>query len=491
MSTLSLAGNFTESRSLMNRRTQVRAFLVVLFLGDLLSLVLAFTIAFLVRFESGWGFFDDGGASNEVHVVIAAVLLPIWLLVFTFSELYNTHYLFSSTQEYKKIFNACSIAFTLVVVTTFLVPIVRVSRGWIVIAWVGAISFVTFDRFVLRYAVRYLRAHGQLTSRALMVGTDEEARAIAQQIFSRPTAGVKILGFVDRNLPLGSWVEGDMHIVGSIDDLPDLTKRLDIDELIISPSALQREDVVWIFQTFGYSEDVELRFSPGLFEIFTSGVRVKEIANVSLVSMRRMRLDGIETAVKTMSDYVAASVLLLALSPILLVVGLLIKLDSPGPALHRRRVVGRRGRQFDAFKFRTMQINSDQILGDCPELRAELTANHKSKDDPRVTRVGRFLRKYSIDELPQLINILLGQMSLVGPRMMTLAELEKYGKWRLNLWTVKPGMTGLWQVSGRSDVAYDKRVRLDLYYIRNYSLWFDLQILWRTIPVVLGGKGAY
>ncbi|CAG0964196.1 partial O-antigen biosynthesis protein WbqP, partial [Anaerolineae bacterium] len=124
-------------------------------------------------------------------------------------------------------------------------------------------------------------------------------------------------------------------------------------------------------------------------------------------------------------------------------------------------------------------------------LKEELEINQKLKVDPRITRIGYWLRKYSIDELPQLFNVLLDQMSVVGPRMITPAEVEKYGKWRLNLWTVKPGITGLWQVSGRSDVSYGERVRLDLYYIRNYTFWFDIQILWRTIPVIFGGKGAY
>jgi lipopolysaccharide/colanic/teichoic acid biosynthesis glycosyltransferase len=207
--------------------------------------------------------------------------------------------------------------------------------------------------------------------------------------------------------------------------------------------------------------------------------------------MRKARLDGIETAAKAVTDYGLALLALVLLSPFLSLVGLLIKLDSPGPVFYRRRVVGGQGREFDAFKFRTMYANGDEILEYYPELKAELAASQKLKNDPRVTRIGRLLRKYSIDELPQLLNVLLGQMSLVGPRMITPAEVEKYGKWRLNLWTVKPGITGLWQISGRSDVCYADRIHLDMYYIRNYTLWFDLKILLQTIPAVLSRKGAY
>ena len=151
------------------------------------------------------------------------------------------------------------------------------------------------------------------------------------------------------------------------------------------------------------------------------------------------------------------------------------------------------GRPFDAFKFRTMHLNGYELLADRPEALAEpLQRDHKLKDDPRVTRAGRWLRRFSLDELPQLFNVLLGQMALVGPRMITVEEGSKYGRQRLNLLTVKPGITGLWQVSGRSDLTYDERVRLDMYYVRNYSIWMDLQILFvQTLPAVVKGKGAY
>jgi lipopolysaccharide/colanic/teichoic acid biosynthesis glycosyltransferase len=175
----------------------------------------------------------------------------------------------------------------------------------------------------------------------------------------------------------------------------------------------------------------------------------------------------------------------------MLVIAVAIKFDSPGPILYRRRVVGVGGKQFDALKFRTMYLDADQRLAQDSELRRRFEENYKLKDDPRVTRVGRLLRRTSLDELSQIWNVLRGQMSLVGPRMITLEERVRYGKWRMNLSTVKPGITGLWQVSGRSDLSYEERVRLDMHYIRNYSIWLDLHLLWQTIPVVLKGHGAY
>jgi lipopolysaccharide/colanic/teichoic acid biosynthesis glycosyltransferase len=154
-------------------------------------------------------------------------------------------------------------------------------------------------------------------------------------------------------------------------------------------------------------------------------------------------------------------------------------------------VMGINGSQFDAFKFRTMVVNGDEVLVAHPELQAELAQNHKLKDDPRVTKIGKVLRRFSLDEFPQLFNVLRGEMSLVGPRMISPEEISMYNQWDINLLTVRPGLTGLWQVSGRSDISYDERVRLDMYYIRNWSIWHDLQLILQTIPAVLRARGAY
>lgn len=200
---------------------------------------------------------------------------------------------------------------------------------------------------------------------------------------------------------------------------------------------------------------------------------------------------GLDGWLKVTLDRMVALLALLILSPFMAFIALAVRLDSPGPAIYRRRVMGLGGRQFDAFKFRTMVVNGDQVLAAHPELRAQLEQQHKLKDDPRITRLGRILRKLSLDELPQLANVLLGQMSLVGPRIIAPAELTKYGQWQAMLLSVRPGLTGLWQVSGRADVDYQQRVQLDMEYIRTRSLWLDLKIILRTVPAVIRGRGAY
>ncbi len=194
---------------------------------------------------------------------------------------------------------------------------------------------------------------------------------------------------------------------------------------------------------------------------------------------------------KRLVDYAVVIPALLVLWPLFLGLAIAVKLDSSGPIVYRRRVLGRDGRVFDAFKFRTMYVNGDDILAQYPALKAELDRNYKLKKDPRVTRVGNFLRKYSLDELPQLFNVLFQDMSLIGPRMIAPEEIEKYGSYGPDLLAVMPGITGLWQVSGRSNTTYDERVKLDMQYVHNWSVLLDIKILFRTFPAVAKGDGAY
>jgi lipopolysaccharide/colanic/teichoic acid biosynthesis glycosyltransferase len=198
-----------------------------------------------------------------------------------------------------------------------------------------------------------------------------------------------------------------------------------------------------------------------------------------------------DNVLKNLMDYSFSALILVLLAPLFAVIALAIKLDSHGPVFYRRRVMGRGGRTFDAFKFRTMVADADTMLAEHPEWAMERTGGRKNRDDPRLTRLGRRLRKYSLNELPQLINVLLGHMSLVGPRMVTPAEVEGRDQWRAALVRVKPGLTGLWQISGRNDLDLEERIRLDIHYVTYRNILMDIGILLKTIPAVLRGKNAF
>jgi len=214
-------------------------------------------------------------------------------------------------------------------------------------------------------------------------------------------------------------------------------------------------------------------------------------ATVARLPQTQQNAQQANRRLKAMLDFAIVLPTLLLIWPLFAILALAVKLDSPGPVIHRRRVLGRDGRIFDAFKFRTMYVNGDEILARHPKLKAELQQNYKLKCDPRITRVGSFLRKFSLDELPQLFNVLAQDMSVIGPRIIAPDEITKYGQWGQTLLTVMPGLTGLWQVSGRSNTSYDERVNLDMQYIDNWSIFMDIKILLKTIPAVMKGDGAY
>ena len=456
---------------------------------DILCIAMSFALAYFVRFQ--WlPYHAEFSADFYWRLVFG--MTPVWLIIFSIYHLYDVNLLFGGVKEYAHVVNACTVGLMAIILYSFLDRQggQDISRGWLIVAWVFSIAIVGSTRFLYRRLIYWMQRQGFFLDRTLIIGANEEGEAIAKQLQISRTAGVHLLGFVDDNLSPGSKVDG-LPVLGRRDSLEALVQRLQIDELVVVPTALGREALLEIYRTWGAKDDVRVRLSPGLYELLTTGIQVKQVGFVPLVSLNKLRITGMDALLKTVLDYSIAVPALILLSPILLIVAVLVKLDSPGSVLYRRRVLDVGGRTFNAFKFRTMITNADEYLEQHPEVAEELRREGKLKNDPRVTRLGRFLRQTSLDELPQLFNVVLGQMSLVGPRMITQPELEKFGKWRHNLLTVKPGLSGLWQVSGRSDLSYEDRVRLDMHYIRNCTIWLDLKVLFQTVGVVLRGVGAY
>lgn len=460
---------------------------------DVLMTSLAFRLAYFLRFELNLPFFFlESKPSLAQYQVLVFFLVPFWLAIFAIGGLYNRKNLLGGTKEYSQVLNSTTAGMFAVIAAGFLQPDFIIARGWLILAWGFAFLLVALGRFIVRRVVYNLRARGYYLSPALIVGANDEGLSLAHQLQVWKTSGMHIMGFVDEKLPAGTLLFDDMYILGTVDQLDRLIQQYQVEELILASSAISsREKMVEIFKRYGIASGVNIRLSSGLYEIITTGLSVKEFAYVPLVGINQVRLTGLDSFFKLILDYSLTLAGLVIAAPLMLLIAIAVKLDSPGPIIHRRRVMGVNGRQFDAFKFRSMYSNGDEILAAHPELVEELAQNHKLKHDPRITRVGQFLRKTSMDELPQLFNVLRHEMSLVGPRMISPAEMEMYKKWGMNLLTVRPGITGLWQVSGRADVSYEQRVRLDMHYIRNWSIWFDLQLLYQTIPAVLRRRGAY
>jgi len=475
-----------------NRGREWNALVGTLVLSDILMVSLAFRVAYWIRFEIPLPFFEIQALISEAYYTqLVLVLAPLWVVIFAAGGLYKRKILLGGTEEYARVFRGTTVGLLLIMAVDFLKPEFIIARGWVLLAWIFTFLLVATGRFVIRRVAYALRRKGYFLSRALIVGANVEARVLADQLISWTTSGLKILGFVSDGTEVGVQLRPGLKVIGTVDDLETLVSENCVSELILAGGAVTQETQLAIFRKFGVSDRVNLRMSLGLYEIITTGLSVKEFAYVPLVGVNKVRLTGFDRFAKIALDYAFTVPLLILLTPLLLLIGLLGKFISPGPVLHRRRVMGLNGRQFDAYKFRTMYVNGDEILQENPELQQLLAEEHKLKDDPRVTRFGSLIRRLSLDELPQLFNVIKGDMSLVGPRMISPGEMKEYSKWGINLLTVRPGITGLWQVSGRSDVGYEERVRLDMHYIRNWTIWLDIQLIIQTIPAVLRGTGAY
>ncbi len=471
------------------------AFRLLLLAFDGSMLALAFYLAYIARFDLRIALQPEIMPSQGFYLRLVVILIPIWLVLFYLFGLYDFRHLLGGTSEYARVFNGCSAGVLAVIVFSFFEPGFIIARAWLVSAWLFSVILVSLARFSLRRLAYTLRHWGIFVAPAVIVGVNDEALALANTLRHSLSSGLRIIGFVadsDRNDPTARACAHIAPILGPTAELNDIAQRAGIEEVIVAATALPRERLLDLFERLAPLSHIQLRLSSGFFEVLTTGVTVRTWGFVPLISLNRLRLEPFEAFVKTLLDYTLTIALLLLIAPLLLIIGLAVKFDSPGPVFYRRRVLGVHGKPFDAFKFRTMFTDGAALLAQHPDLAAELHTKHKLKDDPRVTPVGRLLRRFSLDELPQLFNVLLGQMSLVGPRMISPAESQEYGRHKVNLLTVKPGITGLWQVSGRSDVSYEERVRLDMHYIRTYSIWRDLQILFiQTPPAVLRGHGAY
>jgi exopolysaccharide biosynthesis polyprenyl glycosylphosphotransferase len=490
---IAISKKIKKANALIPRAMQWYVYVLVLLISDGIMTLLAFSTAYHFRFERFVQYFDPNATVLSSTYRFLLIVMPfLWLLIFSINGLYVKENLLGGTQEYSKIFRSTNTGFLLIVIAGFLEPDLVIARGWLLMTWLLTFFFVTGARFCLRRSVYTLRRQGFFLTPAVIVGANQEGRWLADQLQKWDTSGLHLVGFVDKKTPATFPLFNDLVSLGTVEQLGEIIERYDVGEVILASSAISTRDyLLEIFRKYGVSDKVNIRMSSGLYEILTTGLTVNEFAYVPLVYVNKVRLTGTDTIMKLAMDYLLALGGLILLSPFLLIVSVLVKISSPGPVIHKRLVMGLNGKQFHAYKFRTMLSDGNRVLEMYPELKDELTRNHKLKYDPRITKIGAFLRKFSLDELPQLVNVLKREMSLVGPRMISPEEVSMYKQFDMNLLTVLPGITGVWQVSGRSDISYEERVRLDMYYIRNWSIWLDLQLLFQTIPAVLKSRGAY
>lgn len=480
----------------------------LIFAFDAFLAFACFAAAFVMR--EGKTVFDESGfAWSEDFEPYAGVLIfavPIRLLMLSYQRVYRLQGAFSYVAEFIKIFKAVAVGSLLIIAFTFLFRggfefrDFSYSRG--VFALDFALALVIFSAFHLglRYIQTLFRKRDINLIPTLIVGTNAEAEQTIEELNDSPDLGYRVIGVVTNDAEIETKLEN--QIVGTISDLPNLIRELEIQEVIITDDKIPHEKLFEAMMRIGRRQKVEFRFAPSLFNVLPQKTSVEQIGVLPMVRLFREPLSDAERLVKRVSDILISLVALIILSPLWLIVSLFIKLDSRGKILFKQERVGMDGRIFLCYKFRTMKSDADENvhreayrknIEGAREANAgddEKPVFGKVKDDPRVTRVGKFLRRSSLDELPQFLNVLKGDMSVVGVRPPIPYEVENYALWHRKRLDMKPGITGLWQVSGRNRIAFEEMVRIDLYYIENWSLWLDLKIILLTLPAVLRGDGA-
>lgn len=451
-----------------------------------------FALAYWLRYE-----LQLGRAVLEIHYLpfhsfswIGLVLVGILLILLESRGLYRLPRGASWLEALARIADSTALAIAILVVVLYATR-TYYTRLLYVYAWFTITLAIGGGRALVGRLQRWLWKNGVGVERVLVVGAGQAGKRVMESIQGRPELGYFLVGYLDNeHEPLGSTGEGTFRYLGRPDDLPLVLQPCRIDEVIIALPPHEHRRALEV-ANLCRQEGVDFRIAPDIFEMSFDRVDVGELAGIPLIGLKEVAIRGWNLVLKRTLDIVL-SLLVLALGwPLLLLIALAIKLDSPGPVLFRQKRIGRRGRPFTLLKFRTMHANAEAEQERLAPLNEASGPLFKIRDDPRVTRVGRILRRMSLDELPQVFNILWGEMSWVGPRPGTPGEVAQYEPWHRKRLEVLPGLTGIWQVSGRSDLTFDEMVRLDLYYIENWNLWLDLVILLRTIPAVITGKGAY
>jgi exopolysaccharide biosynthesis polyprenyl glycosylphosphotransferase len=481
----------TWFRQIRRLSTWHRPYAAVLLVLDAIAVGLASHTAISMFAQATAGFdLTRQILSREIFDLVAYVGLPIgWVIALWGHGAYDRRYLGLGSDEYKRVLRASITAAATVSFLAFALK-VDLSRLSVGTALVGSLVYILIGRFLARRVLVLVRRRGKAVHRVLLVGSYADAMDVLTAVSRSPAAGLVPVGIHLTDSYIGNKATESPLPVFRGRDLLSLVQDLRADTVAVcgsaraEPGELRR--LAWQLEGTG----VDLVVAPQLTDVAGPRVHVRPVEGLPLLHVEEPKLSGMAWLFKNLMDRVVAAILLVLLAPLFLVLAALIRLGDRGPAFFTQPRVGREGKVFKVIKFRTMYPDAEERLAQLVDQNESDGLLFKIKNDPRITPIGRLLRRTSLDELPQLINVLKGEMSLVGPRPLPADDGDFLGDVRRRL-LVKPGITGLWQVSGRSELSWDDAVRLDLYYVDNWSLAFDLVILWRTVGVVLARRGAY
>jgi exopolysaccharide biosynthesis polyprenyl glycosylphosphotransferase len=431
----------------------------------------------------------DTSSLGFSYETAAMFLAPAWVMTMVLGGAYERRCLGWGTEEYRRVFDS-AVRFLAVVAVVALLFQINVVRGYVAIAIPLAAALTLAGRFALRQWMHHMRRRGRFTQRVLVVGSCAATRELVQSLHAEPTGLSVVAACVPgrteavevngRSVPV--LAEPDSALEAVVASQAEVIAIADADTM--SSGALRR--LAWQLEGTG----VDLMVAPAVTDVAGPRISIHPVSDLPLLLVEEPELKGRRRIAKAMFDRLLAALALLVLLPVLVVVGLLVRVTSRGPALFKQVRVGLGGRHFVLWKFRTMTADAESRLTEILYLNEQDGVLFKVRDDPRLTRLGRVLRRWSIDELPQLWNVLKGEMSIVGPRPPLPREVERYDHHVRRRLLVKPGLTGLWQVSGRTGLSWEESVRLDLHYVENWSLSMDAAIILKSVMAVLRGHGA-
>lgn len=459
----------------------------LLFVIDYLSIVLAEQSAFVLR---NW-IVSDGGTLHISWLNFWVVFPLLYLLFLNIEQLYNRRMQF--WQVIEKIFQASLYAVVAIVIVIYIGQIAAsTSRMFIFWLWLFSFMYLTVFRYLIK---KFLEKVQLLQIPVLIIGAGKTAELLVKGIINDAGMGYKIIGLLEDNC-VRDGILKRFPVLGKFSDVEAVIMKTRVQHVFITAPGVEQEKLTQlIYKVQPLVKNMGI--IPNLVGIPMGGIEVESLFNEKLMLLRLKNnlARSWNRYLKIIFDFALTLVGTVAISPILIFIAIWIYKDSPGPVIFKHIRIGKDGREFPCYKFRSMCVDAKEKLAELlendPVAKAEWERDFKLKNDPRITKSGAFLRKTSLDELPQIFNVLKGEMSLVGPRPVIEEELERYGEYVNDYLMVKPGITGMWQVSGRSDIDYKERVLLDSWYVRNWSVWIDIVMLVKTLKVVLLRKGAY
>jgi len=474
------------------RRVPVGWWKYLLVLSDMALIVIAFAIAYALRYELQWfrivePVFDVSFAQYGRFLLALLIILPF---AYYLSDVYPYRRGRSWVEQVYAIATATAVGVMVVIIVSLFFHATLYSRLLFLYAALLITVFLSISRLIIMLSLGHLRRFNIGVERMLLVGAGDVGRMVMRNVAARPDFGYRLIGFVDDHPVKGGTDIGPFKALGPIANLETLLAEREIETVVVC-LPWQTHRTIQRLLRICEQKNVRAQVVPDLFQLTKNQMQVEDLNGIPLISTREVSIRGWNLVIKRISDVILTLLFSIIVAPIGLVIAIAIWIDTHGSIFYAQTRIGKNGEPFKCYKFRSMVMDADNLRHQIDGLNEATGPLFKVRDDPRRTRVGRFIRRYSLDELPQLINVLRGQMSLVGPRPNLPDEVKLYKEWHKKRLSASPGITGLWQVSGRSDLTFDEMVLLDIYYIENWSLARDFSILLRTIPAVIRGRGAY